>query len=170
MRLIVGLGNTGSDYANTRHNVGWLATDYLAEQWALGGWRISKKLDSHIVKDIKHDSILAKPTTMMNNSGWTVRKLLDYYEMAAGDLVVIHDDADLGLGEIRESVATKTGAGHHGVLSVVEHVGPGFRRIRIGIGRPAQPIRDISGYVLTKFSDSEIEQLRQSFSRLRELI
>lgn len=155
MKLIVGLGNPGPEYANTRHNAGWLALDYLVEQRQLASWRSNKKLDALTTRDFARDLVLAKPTTMMNNSGFAVQKLLNYYELGIRDLLVIHDDADLDFGEIREAVASKTGAGHHGVLSVVDHVGPGFERLRIGIGRPDQPARDIGSYVLGRLTKEE---------------
>jgi PTH1 family peptidyl-tRNA hydrolase len=170
MKLIVGLGNSGEEYAQTRHNAGWLALDYLLERWQMPAWRRQKRLDSLISRDHEQNRILAKPETMMNNSGWAVRKLLDYYELGVGDLLLVHDDADLELGDVRISVASRTGAGHHGVVSVIDHIGPGFRRVRIGIGRPQQPVRDISNYVLDKLSTKEHQQLDQAFAKAIEII
>jgi PTH1 family peptidyl-tRNA hydrolase len=168
MKLIVGLGNTGQDYAGTRHNAGWLAADWLADKFE-APWRQQKKLDALVAKPAGRELILAKPLTMMNNSGYAVRKLLDYYAIEPENLLLIHDDADLELGDIRRAVASRTGAGHHGVLSVIDHVGPGFSRIRIGIGRPLQPVRDIGGYVLDRLSEEEHKALNLSFdSKLQE--
>jgi PTH1 family peptidyl-tRNA hydrolase len=108
---------------------------------------------------------------MMNESGRAIRALMDYYKIPVSDLIIIHDDADLKLGEIKKTDSTTTGAGHHGVLSVIEHVGPGFKRIRIGIGRPQQPMRDISGYVLGRLSPGEKDVLEQALaSRLEQLL
>lgn len=168
MRLIVGLGNPGSEYANTRHNAGWLALDHLAKAWGMNRWQANKGLNALIIRDIEHDIVLAKPTTMMNNSGWAVQRLLDYYKLTIGDLIVIHDDADLDLGNLRLSDTSRTGAGHHGVLSIIEHVGPGFRRLRVGIGRPEQSVRDISNYVLDRLTKNEQEKLQQSFNTLKQ--
>lgn len=171
MKLIVGLGNSGNEYLDTRHNAGWLALDWLAERWDLPAWRRAKRLDSLITRGHDRDVVLAKPETMMNNSGWAVRKALDYFELALGDLVLVHDDADLPLGELKPAVASRTGAGHHGVLSVIEHVGPGFKRLRLGIGRPEQPVRDISDFVLNRFSQEEADKLAKTFeAKLEALI
>jgi len=171
MKLIIGLGNIGPDYILSRHNAGFLAIDWLAERWGSGRWRTSLKLQAQIIKATERDSILAKPDTMMNLSGHAARKLMHYYRLTPADLVVIHDDADLGFGDIRMVSSTQTGAGHHGVLSVIEHIGPGFKRIRIGIGRPDQPGRDISNYVLSRFSPDESAQLGQAFAaKLAKLI
>lgn len=170
MKLIVGLGNTGDNYLDTRHNAGWLAVDWLAEHWDLPSWRRAKRLDSMMTRATERDVVLIKPETMMNNSGWAVRKALDYFELGLGDLVLIHDDADLELGELRPAVASRTGAGHHGVLSVIQHVGPGFKRIRVGIGRPEQPVRDIGDYVLNRFSPNDIATLNESFTQLDDMI
>lgn len=170
MKVVVGLGNPGSEYANTRHNVGWLGLDFLAQYWQVEGWRRSAKLDSAIARSSNPDAVLAKPLTMMNNSGYAVRKLLDFYQLEVGDLLLVHDDADLAVGEIRLADTSKTGAGHHGVKSVIEHVGPGFRRIRVGIGRPAQPVRDIGNYVLDPLSQTESAQIQQALKLIPELI
>ena len=170
MKLIVGLGNEGPEYVNTRHNAGWLALDFLVETWGIPGWRLNKKLDAFLTRNLGKDLVLAKPTTMMNNSGYAVRKILDFYQLGVGDLFVVHDDADLRVGDIREAVTSRTGSGHHGVLSVIEHVGPGFRRLRIGISRPEQPERNISNYVLSPLAKHELKQLQNAFNRLIEKI
>lgn len=164
-KLVVGLGNTGQDYQNTRHNAGFLAVRWLANQWGIESeWSEKKKLSSFIARSQEPDVILTQPTTMMNSSGIAVRKVLDYYQLKPEDLTVIHDDADLPLGEIRTVEASQTGAGHHGVLSVIEHVGPGFKRVRIGIGRPDQPVRDISNYVLGRLTADERSQIEKSLT------
>lgn len=170
MKLIVGLGNPGQQYENTRHNIGWLGLDFLAQHWQTDGWRRNAKLDSVVIRLTEPDAILAKPLTMMNNSGYAVRKLLDFYQLGVGDLLLVHDDADLALGEIRLADTSKTGAGHHGVKSVIEHVGPGFRRIRVGIGRPAQPVRDIGSYVLDQLSKTEVVEIEKALKTIPELI
>ena len=163
MRLIVGLGNTGKDYGNSRHNAGFLAVRWLAKHWqAEAGWTKSK-LPAYMLKLTDEDVLLAQPTTMMNESGLAVRSIMDYYKLKPAELVVIHDDADLELGDIRSVASTSTGAGHHGVLSVLEHIGTGFRRVRIGIGRPEQTVRDIADYVLGRLTARERAILERSF-------
>ena len=172
MKLIVGLGNTGTKYAKTRHNAGFLAVRWLAHE--LGSehqWSENKRLESYVLRDQQTDLILAQPTTMMNESGRATRKLMDYYNLTPQDITIIHDDADLQLGDIRVVETSRTGAGHHGVLSVMQHIGPGFKRIRIGIGRPEQPVRDISNYVLGRLTDDERKTIESGFEQyLRNLL
>lgn len=172
MKLIAGLGNAGKQYENTRHNAGFIAVRWLAKQWQIeADWALSSKHSAVVIKSPEKDAILAQPTTMMNDSGRSIRALMDYYKIHIGDVTLIHDDADLGLGEIKVSDSTQTGAGHHGVLSVIEHVGSGFKRIRVGIGRPEQPIRDISGYVLGRLSDKDRRVLEELFlNQLEQLL
>lgn len=172
MRLIAGLGNTGKQYENTRHNAGFMAVRWLAQQWQLEtNWSVSSKHSAVVIKTIEKDAILAQPTTMMNDSGRSIRALMDYYKIDISEVTLIHDDADLGLGEIKTSDSTQTGAGHHGVLSVIEHAGSGFKRIRVGIGRPEQPVRDISGYVLSKLSKKDRKVLEELFvNQLEQLL
>ena len=170
MKLIVGLGNVGKEYENTRHNAGFLAVGWLAEQWEgkTASWHKNPKLGVSVLKSPVIDVLLARPLTMMNESGKAVRALMDYYKIAIGDLIIIHDDADLELGDIKTVDSTSTGAGHHGVLSVINHVGPGFKRVRVGIGRPDQPVRDIGDYVLGRLSSQEQKMLQAQFQRYLE--
>lgn len=164
MRLIVGLGNIGKKYEQTRHNAGFFAVRWLAHEWeSQSQWSEQRKLEAYIVRDQAHDAILAQPTTMMNESGRAVRKIMDYFNLSPSDVVIIHDDADLPIGEIRQTVSSQTGAGHHGVLSIIQHIGSGFERIRIGIGRPDQPVRDISSYVLSRLPQDELLALTGAF-------
>jgi PTH1 family peptidyl-tRNA hydrolase len=164
MKLIVGLGNVGRDYARNRHNVGFMAVDTIAHK-AAAPWGENKKVQGYEARF--DDVLLLKPTTMMNRSGQAVRAAMDYYQLEPADITIIHDDADLPLGEVRQAPdQSSTGAGHHGVLSVIEHIGSSFHRIRIGIGRPDQQVRNISKYVLTDFAASEQEIVRQTLETL----
>lgn len=165
MRLIVGLGNVGSEFEGTRHNVGFLAVRWLARQWGIeSDWRQTRHR-ALIAKNPELDVLLAQPTTMMNASGQAVRGLMDYYHIEPDKLLVIHDDADLELGQIKYVDATASGAGHHGVLSIIQHVEGSFPRIRVGIGRPEQPVRDISNYVLGHYRPEDRRQLEQIFDQ-----
>lgn len=170
MKLIVGLGNVGKEYEDTRHNAGFLAAGWLAEHWEgkTASWNKNPKLGAFVLKSPASGALLARPLTMMNESGKAVRALMDYFKVDIGDLVIIHDDADLELGNIKTVDSTSSGAGHHGVLSVINHVGPGFKRVRIGIGRPDQPVRDIGDYVLGRLSSQELELLQTQFQHQLE--
>lgn len=135
MKLIVGLGNPGEKYKDTRHNVGFMVVDKLAHE--LGGsdisWESSPKLSAVIAKT--GEVVLAKPTTFMNASGKAVRKIVDFYKMGPEDVWVVHDDLDLPLGKIRIR-AGGASAGHHGIDSLIKELGSDkFIRVRLGIGK-----------------------------------
>lgn len=171
MKLVIGLGNVGKKYVNTRHNAGFLAVRWLAAKWGTeANWSEQKKLEAYVLRDQGHDAVLAQPTTMMNESGRAVRKIMDYYKLEPADITIIHDDADLECGQLRQASSSQTGAGHHGVLSVMQHIGPGFSRIRIGIGRPEQPVRDISNYVLSPLTPDERQSIELALEQIEALI
>lgn len=153
MKLIVGLGNPGTKYEKTRHNFGFMVIDFLIE---------NKQLDSQKIK-------LIKPQTFMNNSGQEVKKIADYYKIIIEDIIVIHDDIDLPLGEIK--VQTGRGsAGHKGVQSIIDALGTNdFTRIRIGI-RPEKLTLDTEKFVLQKFTPEEQEIIEQTIKKAAEII
>ena len=135
MKIIVGLGNPGEKYQDTRHNVGFMVVDKLAHE--LGGsdirWENAEKLKSLVAKT--PDIILIKPLTFMNASGLAVRDVAAYYKVAHEDVWVVHDDLDLPLGKIRIRSGGAS-AGHHGIDSIIKELGTDkFIRIRLGIGR-----------------------------------
>ena len=135
MKLIVGLGNPGKEYAHTRHNTGWLALDYLA---AKKSWQENKKAKATSLRlELNGEQLeLLKPVTFMNNSGATVSYAIKKYNLKLEDVVVIYDDADLPVGKIRIGYFKSSG-GHNGIKSIIEAIGStGFLRLRIGI-KPA---------------------------------
>ena len=159
MKLIVGLGNPGSAYDKTRHNIGFEVIDLLAE-----------RLDSPLTQtkfngiySIVHKNgkkfILLKPLTYMNLSGESIRPIMDYYDIAVEKLVVIYDDLDLPVGRIRLRQKGSPG-GHNGIKSTIAHLGTqNFNRIRIGIDRPPTGMR-VPDYVLGKFRKEEREEMQ----------
>lgn len=156
LHLIVGLGNPGSKYENTRHNVGFKAV----EQWCrilgmrLSGRRFRSKSTTSTLGDDK--IIFVAPQTYMNRSGEAVRAWADYYAVETGNVLVLHDDLDLPLGRVK--IVKGGGAGgHKGVLSVIHHLGStDFPRIKIGIGRPRYT-ETVEEYVLAPFYADEAE-------------
>lgn len=164
MKLIVGLGNPGEKYQNTRHNIGFIALDELIrklEPLKDTFWNEDKNLKSEI-KNIKLNGntlLIAKPTTFMNSSGFAVTKVLNYYKIPTEDLIVIHDDLDLPFGKIRVRFGGSAG-GHRGVESIIEQLKTDkFLRIRLGIGSDARQARldkrNTEEYVLSNISSSE---------------
>ena len=157
--LVVGLGNPGNEYELTRHNVGFMAIDFLAPTNSV--WKKEKNaLTTRIdVDDTK--IILAKPQTFMNNSGEAVAPLMTFYKIPLENLVVIHDDMDLKLGDIREKVGGGS-AGHNGIKSIDNFVGKEYKRIRIGIGHPRdfEKQMDPADWVLGKFDSEQLKQIK----------
>ena len=159
--LIVGLGNPGKGYADTRHNVGFMVLDRLAKRQG-AGWEVNKKFAAHLAK-IKQESnsvFLCKPQGYMNLSGQSVVPLAKFYQIPFGHIMVVVDDLDLPLGAIRMRPGGGTG-GHRGLDSIQGLLGKeDFARLRLGIGRP-EPNRDVSGFVLGKFAEAETELLER---------
>jgi len=157
LHLIVGLGNPGAEYAKTRHNAGFLVLERLAERQR-AKWSLEKKFNARIARvgqDGKR-ALLCEPQTFMNSSGEAVAKVLDFYQATPARLLVVVDDADLPLGEIRMRPSGSSG-GHHGLESIEQHLGTrDYARLRIGIGRQ-DGAREITGYVLGRFNSTEAE-------------
>ncbi len=135
MKLIIGLGNPGRKYEETRHNLGFKVVEKLAREMTNDQWSMVDKFRSLIIKH-KSSIILAKPQTMMNNSGVAVAKLANFYHLKSAEIWIIHDDLDLSLGKIK-IVQGRGSAGHKGVASIIKELGTNdFIRFRLGIGRP----------------------------------
>ncbi|RPH76489.1 MAG: aminoacyl-tRNA hydrolase, partial [Nitrospiraceae bacterium] len=163
MRLIVGLGNPGAAYAQTRHNVGMWVIERAAARWSIRlatrgmAHRGSGRLGSELLE-------LAGTLDWMNITGSPLKGLLREYSLTAADLILVHDDLDLDLGRLRIKQAGGHG-GHNGIKSVIDAMGtPQFVRVKIGIGRPA-PRQDSADYVLQVFTREEIEVLSPCLDR-----
>lgn len=162
MKLVLALGNPGREYAQTRHNAGWLVLDKLVKEEELSG-KMLPKVQAEIF-DLKLDRekiILAKPQTFMNNSGIAAVAIMKFYKLTTKDLIVVHDDKDIPIGEIR--VQTDRGAaGHNGIKSLIENLGTkDFTRVRVGVGpNSKEKIQVISNFVLNKFTKEEFEILQ----------
>lgn len=176
MRLIVGLGNPGEKYQNTRHNLGFVALDALLEEFEPAEktfWTEDKDLKAQIkiisqLSTLNSQLILAKPTTFMNSSGFAVVKVLNYYKIPTQDLIVIHDDLDLPFGKIRVRFGGGAG-GHHGVESIIEQVKTDrFLRVRLGIGSDTRQARlnkrNTEEYVLNNISSNERGKVKTMIS------
>ena len=155
MKLAAGLGNPGSKYENTRHNIGFMVVDSLLRDQGLS-WRISRDWICYFAKS-PADYIFVKPSTFMNRSGHSVSAVANFFKIKPADILVIHDDLDLPFGKIRLSVDSIS-AGHKGVDSVITSLsGPDFARLRIGIGQA--PKGQAEKYVLEEFSKAEMKQI-----------
>ena len=157
--LIVGLGNPGPEYENTRHNVGFMAIDALVPEDAV--WKKEKNALTTRCEISGHKIIFAKPQTFMNNSGDAVGPLMAFYKIPLENVIVIHDDMDLKVGTLREKVGG-TSAGHNGIKSIDAAVGNDYMRIRIGIGHPRDfdsPINPVD-WVLGKFDKEQLKTIK----------
>jgi PTH1 family peptidyl-tRNA hydrolase len=151
VKLIVGLGNPGPKYRGTRHNIGFAVLDEVAERaHAEFG---PAPVDAVIARWRARDAILAKPLTFMNASGEAVGGLLHYFKIGIEDLLVIVDEAQLPLAKLRARARGSAG-GHNGLKSVIAHVGDGFARLRVGVGR-GDMRRDLADHVLAEFDEDE---------------
>lgn len=159
MILIVGLGNPGANYKNTRHNVGFIAVDLISNRYNFA-WASKPKFNADLAigECDLGKVILCKPTTFMNLSGTAVQKIVSFYKIPLDKLIVIHDDVDIALGKIKYKIGGSAG-GHNGLKSIDNHLGAGYQRLRVGVGRPEHVNYDISDYVLGTFTNNETELL-----------
>ncbi len=168
-RLLVGLGNPGTEFEHTYHNVGFLALDATApEAEEVPVWKTHRKLFSYAREG---KLVLIKPLTFMNESGIAVAEALKKFGADATELSVLHDESDLIVGEFKISLG-KNAAGHRGVQSIIDHLGTNaFQRIRIGIRPAHEPSRKkASAFVLSKITKKDREVLRGVFEKIKQVM
>ena len=154
MKVVVGLGNPGREYQDTRHNVGFAVIDEIAKRYSADVTSVKFKSLYTDIRIKNSKVLLVKPTTYMNNSGQALREVMDFYKLDPSDILVIYDDIDIPIGKIRVRKKGSSGS-HNGLRSIVKHLGSEeFPRIRVGIGRPDERI-SLTNYVLGKFSEDE---------------
>ena len=169
MRLIVGLGNPGREYAWTRHNLGWQVVAYLAEEWRISPSKKSLESVWGQGRVGGETVILAQPTTFMNLSGQAVSLLLAYFKLSPENLVVVHDDLDVPLWRIKIVEGGGPG-GHRGILSIVGQLHTEeFLRVKLGIGRPPA-MMPTENYVLSHFPAAEAENVAQLIERAGQAV
>ena len=182
MKIIVGLGNPGEKYKNTRHNAGFMAIENIASRLNLD-WQENKKLKAEIAKN--QDIVLIKPLTFMNNSGQAVQAVLSYYKLLpkklgllkiknsdlSESLTVVHDDIDIELGKYKNSIDSRS-AGHNGVQSIINYLKTkNFNRIRVGIKTDALNNIPSEKFVLQKFSSEESTTIKNLIPEIiKELV
>ncbi len=159
MKLIVGLGNPGVEYENTRHNAGFMVVDKISSQYniAINRQKFKGVYGEGFIANEK--VILLKPATYMNLSGESVREVRDFYKINSEDIIIIYDDISLDIGRLRLREKGSAG-GHNGIKSIISNLGTDiFPRIKVGVG---QPNVDLVKYVLGKFSKQELEVINES--------
>ena len=165
MKIIAGLGNPGAEYAHTKHNVGFMLVDVLAEKLGAASWKEDFFSALTEVRIGGEKVFLVKPLTYMNNSGEALGPMLSYYKLDVDDLVVVHDDMDIPAGMVRIRRKGSSG-GHNGIKSIIAHVGSeDFARVRIGIGRPPAGWTVIH-HVLAPFSTEDAPKIRAAIDYL----
>lgn len=161
MILVVGLGNPGSEYSSTKHNLGYLAVDEIGKKTGID---LKKKKFNGLFGEGSHNNeklLLLKPETYMNRSGYSVASAVNFYNIPAEKIIIIHDELDLPIGAVRIKAGGGS-AGHKGVTSIIGELGSGeFVRIRIGIGKPESKSVTVS-HVLSQFKKEEKEIVRES--------
>jgi PTH1 family peptidyl-tRNA hydrolase len=171
MKLIVGLGNPGSEYRDTRHNLGFMVVDEIAGRYALTWSQAPSQVpDALVAKRYGSEPmLLAKPLTFMNLSGSAVAGLTRYYDVAVSDLLVVVDDAALPFGKLRARARGSAG-GHNGLKSVIERLGTTeFPRLRLGVGR-GDDRRDLGDHVLSIFERRERAELESVITRAADAV
>ena len=164
--LVAGLGNPGPEYARTRHNAGFMAVEYFGEKRS-ADWKHVAKFQSRVarVEASGRKVVLCEPMTFMNASGEAIAPLVAYYKVPLERVLVVVDDADLPLGQIRLRSEGSSG-GHHGLESIEQYLGSRqYARLRVGIGRTERGLREITGHVLGKFSADETDLLKKVLER-----
>ncbi len=168
MKLIVGLGNPGAEYAKTRHNAGFMALERLAKRHGVTGVKTrfhGGVLDGHVAG---HRCMLIQPMTFMNRSGLTVGEAVGFYKLELEDLLIVVDDVALPVGSIRLR-ATGGAGGHNGLSDIEQKLGtPDYPRLRIGIDPPGRAIQ--SDYVLGRFSPDQLDKLDPALDRACDAI
>ena len=169
MKLIVGLGNVGKEYENTRHNIGFMVADELARRWGETKWKEADNA-TYIEHRIPEKIFLIKPTTYMNLSGFAVADFANFYHITAEDVAVIQDDLDLPCGQLRIRRKGSAG-GHNGIKSIQEQLGTSeFPRFKVGIGHPSGERKDVIKHVLQKFYADEAEAVAEAVKRTADAV
>ena len=166
MFLVVGLGNPGKEYAQNRHNVGFMAADMIFRRYSFSDYKI--KANALLAEGtIGHEKVLLlKPQTYMNLSGNAVGEIARFYKIDPSQILVFHDDLDLKPGMVRIKTGGSAG-GHNGLKSIDAHIGQMYTRVRIGIGRPEDKALVVD-YVLANFSHKELENLNKILELLAD--
>lgn len=167
MKLLVGLGNPGGEYTETRHNVGFMVVEAVRREFGLPGFTVKFKGLASKGKVGPHDVLLLMPQTFMNLSGASVQAAAAFYKIEAADILVIHDELDLAVGVLRTKIGGGD-AGHNGLKSITQVLGTAnYGRLRFGIDRPVHKAQ-VSDYVLHRFNDEEVPVIEKRVGQIAE--
>ena len=167
--IIAGLGNPGAKYKKTRHNIGFLAIDYIAEKLSV---KIDRAKFSALISDVtfgSHRVILMKPETFMNSSGDAIGAAADFYKIPPERVIIIHDEINFDPGIIRIRRQGSAG-GHNGLKSIIAHVGEGFPRIKVGVGKKPSPDYDLVDFVLGNIPRDDADKIKARFEDIKSAV
>ena len=167
--IVVGLGNPGSAYDNTRHNIGFSAVDYIAEKT---GAKITKTKFSALLGTWEYEGkkvMLLKPQTFMNLSGDAVGPRAKFYKIPPENVIIIYDDVSLPVGKMRIRRKGSRG-GHNGIKSIINHIGENFPRVKIGVGEKPHPDYDLAAWVLGKFGTDDKKALQEEYEKVFDAV
>ena len=169
MKLIVGLGNIGKEYAQTRHNIGFMVVDELASRYNVTAWQ--NKWQAEVAQCFMSGKVLlVKPNTYMNLSGNAVREIVNFYNVAPEDIIVIQDDLDLPCGHIRIREKGSAG-GHNGISSIIQNLSTQeFPRLKIGIGHPEHSGKKVVNHVLERFNSEEQPLIKEAIANVASAV
>jgi PTH1 family peptidyl-tRNA hydrolase len=166
VKVIMGLGNPGKQYQNSRHNAGYMAVATLAQ---VRNFNDPSRFGNNLITKGRIEGqsvILAWPQTYMNNSGQAAKDILAFYKVTSTNLLVVHDDMDIEIGRLKAAKGGGTGGGHNGVTSIINSIGRDFDRLKIGVSRPEKGEfgQDYAKYVLTSFEPDELEKIDEALA------
>lgn len=167
--IIAGLGNPGAKYERTRHNIGFLALDYIADKLSV---KIDRAKFSALISDVNigaHRVLLMKPETFMNSSGDAIGAAADFYKIPADRIIIIHDEISFDPGVIRIRRQGSAG-GHNGLKSIIAHIGEGFPRIKVGVGKKPSPDYDLVDFVLGNIPKDDADKIKARFEDIKSAV
>lgn len=169
MKLIVGLGNPGKEYENTRHNIGFMTIDeYFKQKNIIPNWQNKFKAEYSTITLNGEKIYFLKPLTYMNLSGQAVQEIMHYFKITASEILVVHDDLDLPIGRYRIKISSSAG-GHNGIKSIIESIGTqDFARLKVGISKDKN--YDTKDYVLGNFNSTELKTLKELYPTFIKII
>ena len=167
--MIVGLGNPGSKYDNTRHNIGFACVDYICDKTGVKLDKAKFKALYGIWKYKDKKIIILKPQTFMNLSGEAVGAAARFYKIPPENVIIIYDDVSMAVGKMRIRLKGSAG-GHNGIKSIIAHMGDSFPRVKMGVGEKPHPEYDLADWVLGKFTDSDRKTLSEKFDNAYQAV
>ena len=169
LNVIIGLGNPGDSYRFTRHNIGFLFLDFLAEKVG-ATWKKEQRFVAEITSFTLsgHKLLLAKPHTFMNQSGQSFSRIINYHRWHPSSALIVHDEINLPLGAVKLSSNTAGIGGHNGMASIFRFDGHNALRLRLGIGQKKHPDMDLKDHVLGRFSSTDLKQLRTQMGKWKD--